>query len=149
MDLHPESEAGYQLETNTTNPDISDLTALIAAVNGPDGSFMPDAEERLDLDEVLTLGAVQAIIADWDGYFGTANNYKLYHDLGSDRFLMFHWGIDQTFGASDLHLAGSSARARPSAIWLRAELATHRKRTPFMRWPPSCRSTYAPTRARR
>ena len=73
--------------------DISDLTALIDAVNGPIESYVSDAGSMLDLDMWLTAGAVQAIIADWDGYFGAKNNYKLYHELARDRFLLFPWGI--------------------------------------------------------
>jgi hypothetical protein len=79
-------------------PDISDLTALIDAVSGSsDAAFLANTEARLDLDEVLTLGAAQALIADWDGYFGARNNFKAYHDTGSDRFVLFPWGIDQSF----------------------------------------------------
>ena len=49
------------------------------------------------------MGGVQALIADWDGYFGARNNYKAYHELGRDRFILFPWGIDQTFGITDGH----------------------------------------------
>lgn len=54
-------------------------------------------QEVLDLEQVLQLGAAQAVIADWDGYFGARNNYKVYHELGRDRFVILPWGIDQTF----------------------------------------------------
>jgi hypothetical protein len=44
------------------------------------------------------VGAVQAVIADWDGYFGGTNNYELYHDVDRGRFVLLPWGCDQTFG---------------------------------------------------
>jgi len=101
VDLLPGSEPGFELETNRAAADRSDLEALIAAVGHRDGSFLDDAEPVLDVEAVLRLGATQAMIADWDGYFGARNNYKLYHEVASDRFLLLPWGIDQTFGASD------------------------------------------------
>jgi len=101
VDLEPGSEYLFELETNQDQADISDLVALIAAVNGPIESFVEDAEGMLDLDEVLALGGVQAVVADWDGYFGARNNYKLYHELGRDRFVIFPWGIDQIMGIAD------------------------------------------------
>jgi len=98
VDLLPGNEPLYDLETNEATPDISDLTALIASVNGPIGSFYTDAAARLDVEELLAFGGAQAVIADWDGYFGARNNYKLYHELERDRFILLPWGIDQTFG---------------------------------------------------
>ena len=44
VDLSPGNEPLFELETNRRDPDTSDLTALIEAVNGPDGSFVADAE---------------------------------------------------------------------------------------------------------
>jgi spore coat protein CotH len=94
----PAQETKFVLETNETPPDISDLTALIDAVSSStDDTFLANTEAKLNLDEVLSLGAAQAVIADWDGYFGARNNFKAYHDTASDRFVLFPWGIDQSF----------------------------------------------------
>jgi len=101
VDFLPEWLGSFELETNHDAPDTSDLEALIAAVGAPAESFYTEVGALLDWDEVLTLGAAQAVIADWDGYFGAANNYELYHELGRDRFLIIPWGIDQTFGTTD------------------------------------------------
>jgi hypothetical protein len=101
VDLEPRWLGSYQLETNQDVPDTSDLEALIEAAGSPSSTFYATVGELLDWDEVLTLGAAQALIADWDGYFGAANNYELYHELARDRFLILPWGIDQTFGTTD------------------------------------------------
>ena len=94
----PAQETKFVLETNEETANISDLTALIDAVYASaDEDFVAASEARLDLDETLLLGAAQAIIADWDGYFGARNNYKAYHELERDRFVILPWGIDQTF----------------------------------------------------
>jgi len=101
VDLLPEWLSSFELETNHDAPDTSDLEVLIDAVGAPAESFYAEVGGHLDWDEVLTLGAAQAVIADWDGYFGAANNYELYHELVRDRFLIIPWGIDQTFGTTD------------------------------------------------
>jgi len=100
-DLLPEYLDRFDLETNQAAADRSDLAALIAAVGGDAETAYVSAGEHLDWSEWLALGAAQAVIADWDGYFGARNNYKLYHELERDRFLLLPWGIDQTFGITD------------------------------------------------
>jgi hypothetical protein len=98
----PPTETLYVLETNTTLNDTSDLTEVINAVSTtPDALFFDAVGAVMDWDEVLLDGAVQAVIADWDGYFGARNNYKAYHELGRNRFVLFPWGVDQTFGIQD------------------------------------------------
>ncbi len=102
IDFKPGSEDNFQLETNTTIGDKSDLTAAIEALNRPIQNFIEDAESVINLNEFLGTGAAQAIISDWDGYFGAANNYKVYHDPESDLFELFPWGLDQTLGIQDM-----------------------------------------------
>ncbi len=101
VDFLPEMEHYFELETNQDQADRSDLEAVIAAVNVPSEQFLDRAEAVLDLDAFLGVGAVQAVIADWDGYFGGRNNYKAYHELERDRFILLPWGIDQSFGMRD------------------------------------------------
>jgi spore coat protein CotH len=100
-DLLPEYQDRFELESNQDLADRSDLAAAIEGVNGPSASFYEDAGQVIDWDEWLKMAAAQAIIADGDGYFGARNNYKLYHELALDRFLVLPWGMDQTFGATD------------------------------------------------
>jgi predicted small lipoprotein YifL len=134
VDFLPEWKPYFVLETNTTAPDTADLDAAIAAANGPDGSFFEDAGLAFDWGELLAVGAAQALIADWDGYFGARNNYKAYHELGRDRFILFPWGIDQTFGVTDGHpedplwhlgyaLDGSTSERENGWLFLRCKAA--------------------------
>jgi hypothetical protein len=128
VDLFPGSEPYYELETNEDAPDTSDLTALIAAVNGPPETFTIDAAAMLDMEELLAIGGAQAVLADWDGYFGARNNYKLYHELERDRFVFLPWGIDQTFGlyGDPLHhlyyaIDGSTSERENSIVFNRCK----------------------------
>jgi hypothetical protein len=114
----PAQESKFVLETNEAAADTSDLSALIDAVYGSAADqFVASTEAVLDLDEVLLLGAAQAVIADWDGYFGARNNYKAYHELGRDRFVILPWGIDQTFWPEYVDYAiDHSQSQRPRSI---------------------------------
>jgi hypothetical protein len=101
IDLMPRWKPYFVLETNRAQNDTSDLDELIRVFDGPHESFVSAAQSVIDLDQWLAVGAVQAMIADWDGYFGATNNYMLYHDLGCSCFQLFPWGADQTFGILD------------------------------------------------
>ena len=78
---------------------------------------METVEQHVDLDEVLTMGAAQAVLADWDGYFGATNNYLLYHELERDRFIWLPWGIDQTMGIQDDIFNGAVYAIDHSGSW--------------------------------
>ena len=115
-------EALFELETNDALNDRSDLTALIDSVfkpgcsnsafctgsncccrptNWDQSNFVETVSAHLDLTALLRLMAAQALNTDWDGFAGTRNNYKLYHDLVSDKFYVFPWGTDQTLDYQD------------------------------------------------
>jgi hypothetical protein len=115
-------ESRFQLETNELVNDRSDLTALIDSVykvgctNGgfcagancccsPTGwdqsNFVENVSVHADLTEFLRAFAVQALNTDWDGFAATRNNYKIYHDLVSNKFVVFPWGTDQSQGYQD------------------------------------------------
>jgi hypothetical protein len=64
-------------------------------------NFMEGLSTVADTDELLRVFAVQAVITDWDGFAGTRNNYKLYHDLVTNKFVILPWGTDQTLGYQD------------------------------------------------
>jgi hypothetical protein len=108
IDLTPGWKPYFLLETNRAQNDTSDLDELIRGVGAPDAlarrtlapqeNFVSAAESVIDLDQWLTVGAIQAIHADWDSYFFAPNNYNLYHDLDCDRFLLLPQGGDQAFG---------------------------------------------------
>ena len=104
-----QQEERFQLETNTNEGDLTGLTNLLDAVyndDKTDGWYTGDLETHLDLDQFLMVGAVQALIADWDGFFGARNNYKMYHDPATEKFILYPWGIDQTFGMRSAQYEG-------------------------------------------
>jgi len=91
------TEYDFELDEGAEPNDRSDLTALCQALDQPVSDASLAAVEALfDLDEFLTLMAVEAVALHWDGYT-TANNYRVYRDPGTGRFQMIPWGTDQTW----------------------------------------------------
>jgi hypothetical protein len=81
--------------------DISDLKALIEAVNDEEGDWSDNVGPVADLEEMTRAWAVERYVAHWDGYAGTAapfrpNNYYLHSDEAGV-FQTLPWGTDQTW----------------------------------------------------
>jgi CotH kinase protein len=81
--------------------DISDLEALIAAVNKEEGDWSDNVSPFADLEQMTAHWAVERYVTHWDGYAGEAdvfrpNNYYLHSDEAGI-FQMMPWGTDQTW----------------------------------------------------
>ena len=106
-DFYPGKESRFEVDEG--EPSTSDLTALIAAVDGATPNPLPPGlTASVDLDEMTRMWGVEKYIGHWDGYAGQGipgeegfnehrpNNYYLYSDA-SGRFSMLPWGTDQTW----------------------------------------------------
>ena len=87
-----------ELDSGKEPPDWKDLHALANACR------MPTPDQRnaqldalLDVNRFLTYAALQVMTEDWDGYPGNRNNYRLYHDPASGKFVFMPHGMDQMF----------------------------------------------------
>jgi spore coat protein CotH len=71
--------------------------------------------EILDLDRFLTFMAMETLSGHRDGYCLARNNYRLYLQPSSNRFIFLPDGMDQLFGRADFpvepHMAGVVAKA--------------------------------------
>lgn len=81
--------------------DISDLEALIAAVNDEEGDWSDNVSPFADLEQMTAHWAVERYVSHWDGYAGETgefrpNNYYLHSDAAGI-FQMMPWGTDQTW----------------------------------------------------
>jgi spore coat protein CotH len=100
IDVSPGNAGAFSVEEGDED-DLTDLKALIAAVNG-DGDFSNRVQSVADLRQLTRMWAVEKYIGHWDGYAGPVpacnqpNNYYLHSD-SADRFRMLPWGTDQTF----------------------------------------------------
>ena len=52
----------------------------------------------LDTDRFLTFLAMELLTVHWDGYGMNRNNYRIFHDMESDRMVFLPHGMDQMFG---------------------------------------------------
>jgi hypothetical protein len=98
-DLLPGSAQLFELETNEGKDDRSDLEALIAALaRATPDDFGEVVGEQLDLDRYLSFAALEALAGGEDGYsyvLGQPNNFRLYRDPESQRFVFLPWGLDR------------------------------------------------------
>ena len=77
-------------------PDWSDLIALRESLAVPDAAErLQRVSRHLDIDRIATLGALQILLDDWDGYLRNRNNYRVYHVPASDRLVLMPHGMDQ------------------------------------------------------
>ncbi|MBK7174980.1 MAG: CotH kinase family protein [Bacteroidales bacterium] len=88
----------YDLQTNETEDDYSDLMALIATLNQTtDTTFIRLIREKLDVDMVLKAFAMDVATGNWDDYMYNKNNYFLYH-AADGKFKFIAYDTDNTFG---------------------------------------------------
>jgi spore coat protein CotH len=100
VDFEPGSEADFDLETNETTNDRSDLTALIAALGAAQPqTFVEQVGAQLDMTHFLAFTAAEAAVNQWDMYGYTVfypNNFRLYRDPTQQKFVFLPWGMDMS-----------------------------------------------------
>jgi spore coat protein CotH len=79
--------------------DRSDLKALAAAAREKDlAQRFAKVDKLLDVDKFMLMTALEVVTCHWDGYAPHKNNYKLYHDLKTGKFVFMPHGMDQMWG---------------------------------------------------
>ena len=100
IDVSPGNAGAFSVEEGD-EVDLTDLEALIAAVNGA-GDYSNRVQSVADLRQLTRMWAVEKYIGHWDGYAGPVpacnqpNNYYLHSD-SAGIFTMLPWGTDQTW----------------------------------------------------
>jgi hypothetical protein len=79
--------------------DYAPLLQLIAELDAmPAGGVLATLQARFDVEALLSMWAVDAVLSHWDGHiYELVNNYRVYHDPGTDRWTILPSGVDQTF----------------------------------------------------
>ncbi len=79
--------------------DWADLRALAAAVQESDpAKRWRRLQERLDVERFISFMALEVMLCHWDGYTFARHNYRVYHDLDTDRMVFFPHDLDQMMG---------------------------------------------------
>jgi hypothetical protein len=79
--------------------DHSGLKALVAAVRETSQrSSLAPLEAALDVDRFITMMAMEVMMCHWDGYCLNRNNWRIFHDLETNKMIFIPHGVDQSFG---------------------------------------------------
>jgi hypothetical protein len=94
---------------------------------------MEKLNKLLDMDEFLSLIAMEHMTYHWDGYMFKKNNYKVYHDPDTDKISFFPHGMDQMFWSppSALLPGNPQGALAPDGLVARAILQTSEGRKRF------------------
>ena len=77
---------------------MSDVRRLYAACTIPDASQRwQQVNQVLDVDRFLSFVAMEMLTSHWDGYAIHTNNYRIYRDPATDKFVFITHGIDWAF----------------------------------------------------
>lgn len=104
-DGHSGNDVNQRMRTNAGDApkDQSRLAALAAAVRLQDLQERRAALERtLDVERFISFMAVEVITSHWDGYSLGRNNFRIFHDVATDRMVFLPQGLDQTFQRKEI-----------------------------------------------
>ncbi|MBI3233738.1 MAG: CotH kinase family protein [Bacteroidetes bacterium] len=96
---NPLKERIYDLKTNDSLDDYSDLVEFIRIINLSSNDSFPKQIERIfDVHSFLKSLAAEVLIGHWDSYFMNKNNYFLYHNSDNQLLTYISYDPDNTFG---------------------------------------------------
>jgi hypothetical protein len=89
----------YELHTNETENNWSDLVHLSDVINNTSASaFYDSLENVLDTWSFIYYMAATNIFANLDSYIGSGHNYYIYDDSTYLRFRWIAWDVNESFG---------------------------------------------------
>ena len=92
--------ARYELKTNETADDWSDLITLIDFINNSSAAdFESNLASHIELTEYFRSVALDNLFSNLDSYTGSARNYYLYHNLTTGKWEWIKWDGNETFGS--------------------------------------------------
>ena len=127
-------EVSTRLDANSgAHPeDRSDLKRLVDACAVSDkAQLWKRLSEVLDMDEFIKMIAMEVMTCHWDGYALNRNNYRVFHDLSTDRMLFLPHGMDQMFGTFRSS-PSSTILPRMQGIVARAVMSTGEGRRKYL-----------------
>ena len=96
----------YELKTNKTQNDWTDLLHLIDKINNtPSGNFYDSVESVLHTTPAIRAWAANILFANLDSYQGTGHNYYIYHDSINNKFGWITWDVNEAFGNFNLGMS--------------------------------------------
>lgn len=87
----------FEVKTNASTNDRSDLLALTKALEAADDKLLSALTPLVDVDAFISFWATEVLVGHWDSYSGNLNNFYTYHDKVRDKFYFIPWGTDGSF----------------------------------------------------
>jgi len=122
------------LDTNSgdNRSDRADLNRLREVVLEPDLAIRSERlAQVLDVERFVSFLAMEIMTCHWDGYALNRNNYRLFHDVESDRMVFMPHGLDQMFGVARSY-PGSSIHPPMQGLVAQAVMATPEGREAYL-----------------
>ncbi len=88
----------YELHTNETQNDWSDLVYFIKQANSPVNLFYDSLNNVFHATDFLRAWAGTNLFVNLDSYIGSGHNYFIYHDSTTNKFRWIIWDVNETFG---------------------------------------------------
>lgn len=88
----------YELKTNETANDWTDLVSFINKINNSGAYFYDSLETILNTNDFIKHWAALNLFVNLDSYIGSGHNYFVYHDTLSKKFEWLTWDSNESFG---------------------------------------------------
>jgi spore coat protein H len=89
----------YELKTNESTDDYTDLANFIDIINNtPVNEFPEKLEPVFNVNLYLKTLAVEILTGHWDNYAFNKNNFYLYHNTKTNKLDYIDYDMDNTFG---------------------------------------------------
>ena len=97
----------YELHTNETVNDWSDLYDLINKINNSGANFHDSLEMILNTETFIAQWAALNMFENLDSYIGSGHNYFIYHDSNTRKFEWVAWDVNESFGSFRLGMTAA------------------------------------------
>lgn len=117
------------------NPDDqSDLRALAAAAAAArENNKLSELSKVLDVDRFITMVAMEILLCHWDGYAMNRNNYRVFSDQESGRFVFMPHGLDQLFGVGGMGSPHTPIQPHMNGLVARSVMGTSEGRAKYLK----------------
>jgi spore coat protein CotH len=117
----------YELKTNETANDWSDLVDFIDQINYTPISVLADSmHNRLDVESALAMLAVDNYTVNLDSYTGRCFNYYFYHRDRDDRLVFTKWDQNEAWGIFNMYQLSTTQLQQLSPFWTNPQYGEER-----------------------
>lgn len=103
-DLQTDYMDDFDQKTQVNEADYAYLIEFLKFVSeSSDEQFEEQLSDRVDVDALITMMAVNDLVENSDSFSGMNSNYYLYYNQNTEKFLIMAWDMNLAFGAMMEH----------------------------------------------